>query len=42
MYFELINNFINKEKWREIDIDTSGFQENYHRINLNIKDEIKK
>ena len=26
MFFELTNNLINKEKWKEIDIDTSGFQ----------------
>ena len=26
MFLELINNLINKEKWKEIDVDASGFQ----------------
>ena len=28
MFFELTNNLINKDKWREIDIDASGFKNN--------------
>ena len=30
MFFELADNLINKEKWKEIDVDASGFQKNYH------------
>ena len=26
MFFELTNNFINKDKWKEIDVDASRFQ----------------
>ena len=37
MYFELTNNFINAEKWKEIDLDASGFEKKDYHINLNIK-----
>ena len=35
MFFELTNNLINKDKWREIDIDASEFQKKIIIINLN-------
>ena len=35
MFFELTNNLINKEKWKEINIDASGFQKKIIIINLN-------
>ena len=38
IFFELTNKLINKEKWKEIDIDASGFQKNIIIIDLkNIK-----
>ena len=37
MFLELTNNFINKEKWKELDVDASGFQKNIFITNLNIK-----
>ena len=31
MFFELTNNVINKEKWKEIYVDVSGFQQKDYR-----------
>ena len=31
MFFELTNNLINKDKWKEIDLDASEFEKkDYH------------
>ena len=30
MYFELTNNLINVEKWKEIELDASEFQKKYY------------
>ena len=37
MFFELTNNLINKDKWKELDVDASGFQKKITIVNLNIK-----
>ena len=37
MFFKLTNNLINKEKWKELDLDATGFQKNIFIINLGIK-----
>ena len=37
MFLELTNNLINKEKWKELDVNASGFQRFTIIIDLNIK-----
>ena len=37
MFLELTNNLINKEKWKELDVNASGFQIFAIIIDLNIK-----